>query len=68
MGTLKRWQTTYLPSWYQYLGTLKNPWLLSDLLPEAQRIWDELFPQNTQTLAVTGEPIFYLVSPLSSII
>ena len=60
-GTLRNWQTFYLPTWYQHLGTLKDPWSLSDLLPEAQRIWDKVFPDNTQTLAGTEEPIFYLV-------
>jgi hypothetical protein len=64
-GTLKHWQAFYLPAWYQLLGTLKNPWSLGDLLPEAQRIWDKVFPDNTQTLAGTGEPIFYLVRFLS---
>jgi hypothetical protein len=64
-GTLKHWQVFYLPAWYQFLGTLKNPWSLSDLLPEAQCIWDEVFPDNTQMLAGTGEPIFYLVRFLS---
>jgi hypothetical protein len=61
-GTLKNWQALYLPAWYQYLGTLKDPWSLSEQLPEAQHIWDTVFPNNTQTLAGTGEPIFYLVS------
>jgi hypothetical protein len=62
-GTLRLWQTIYLPAWYQYLGGLKNPWSLSgDQLPEAQRIWDRVFPCNHQTLAVTGEAIFSLVS------
>jgi hypothetical protein len=64
-GALKNWQTLYLPTWYQHLGTLKDPWSLSDLLPEAQRIWDKVFPDNAQTLAGTGEPIFYLVWFLS---
>jgi hypothetical protein len=59
-GTLKNWQALYLPAWYQYLGTLKDPWSLSEQLPEAQHIWDAVFPDNTQTLAGTGEPIFYL--------
>jgi hypothetical protein len=62
-GTLKHWQAFYLPAWYQHLGTLKDPWSLGELLPEAQRIWDKVFPYNTQTLAGTGEPIFYLVRP-----
>ena len=61
-GTLKNWQLIYLPAWYQYLGTVKDPWSLNELLPEAQRIWDKVFPQNIQTLSGTGEPIFYLVS------
>jgi len=67
-GTLKHWQGIYLLAWYQYLGTLKNPWSLGDLLPEAQRIWDEVFPQHPKTLAATGEPIFYLVIFLSDIL
>jgi len=33
----------------------QNPWSLSDLVPEAQCIWDKVFPNNTQTLAGTGE-------------
>jgi hypothetical protein len=68
MGTLKHWQGIYLLAWYQYLGTLKNPWLLGDLLPEAQRIWDEVCSQHPKTLAATGEPIFYLVIFLSDIL
>ena len=64
-GTLKKWQAMYLPAWYQHLGTLKDPWSLGDLLPEAQRIWDKVFPHNAQTLAGTGEPIFYLVIGVS---
>jgi hypothetical protein len=60
-GTLKNWQVLYLPMWYQHLGALKDPWSLGDLLPEAQRIWNKVFPDNAQTLAGTGEPIFYLV-------
>ena len=60
-GTLRNWQTFYLPTCYQHLSTLKDPWSLSDLLPEAQCIWDKVFPDNAQTLAGTGEPIFYLV-------
>ena len=67
-GTLKNWQTFYLPAWYQHLGTLKNPWSLGDLLPEAQRIWDKVFPLNSQTLSGTGEPIFYLVKFSSGIL
>jgi hypothetical protein len=63
-GTLKKWQALYHPVWYQHLGTLKDPWSLTEQLPEAQRIWDKVFPYNTQTLAGTGEPIFYLVSYL----
>jgi hypothetical protein len=37
-GTLKNWQMFYLPVWYQYLSTLKDPWSLSELLQEAQHI------------------------------
>jgi hypothetical protein len=65
VGTLKHWQAFYLPVWYQYLSTLKNPWSLGDLLPEVQCIWNKVFPDNTQTLAGMGEPIFYLVRLLS---
>ena len=60
-GTLRLWQALYLLAWYQYLGTLKNPWSLSEQLPAAQHLWDVVFPDNTQTLAGMGEPIFYLV-------
>ena len=45
---------------------LKDPWSLNELLLEAQRIWDKVFPHNTQMLAATGEPIFYLVRFLST--
>jgi hypothetical protein len=64
-GTLKNWQALYLPAWYQHLGTLKDPWSLGEQVPEAQLIWDMVFPDNSQTLAGTGEPIFYLVRFLS---
>src|SRR5882762_1718373 len=56
-GTKSTWMQIFLPMWFEYLGTLDDPWDNTDLLDTAQQTWDDVFPHNPQVLHHKKEPI-----------
>ncbi|THH18387.1 hypothetical protein EW146_g2581 [Bondarzewia mesenterica] len=58
---LPRWKVLFVPMWIDYIGTQGQPWS-NDLVEDAQRLWDKVFPDIPSVLAAKGEPIFHVVS------
>ncbi|THH16006.1 hypothetical protein EW146_g4566 [Bondarzewia mesenterica] len=56
---LPRWKVLFVPMWIDYIGTQGQPWS-NDLVEDAQRLWDKVFPDIPSVLAAKGEPIFHV--------
>lgn len=62
-GVMPKWGQIYVPTLLEFVGSLENPWKLSQpqLIAEQQSIWDRVFPELAPIEITDKHPVFFVV-------
>lgn len=58
------WGNVFVPTYYSYIGALKNPWHLDvkASLKALQDIWDAIFPDKPHKIESVNDKVYSIVS------
>lgn len=58
-----RFTDAFIPLWYDYIGTLENPWdTPNTILQGIQKIWDQVYPDINHQIGDENDIVYHMVT------